>query len=81
MSEIEWKEPPPPIRGDRPPSFWGQVANECRKRPGQWALAKRDAYPQVGTYVRKHYGLEARTVSIPGTKRADIYVRWVEVSA
>ena len=62
-----------------------EFADALRRRPGEWAIFREDAVPNVAGAIRcgrsKAFrpagAFEATVRMIPGTTRAVIYVRYV----
>lgn len=49
-----------------------------KARPDEWALIKRDTYPNTTTWWKKRPGIQAKSSTIGKPKgMCDVYARWV----
>jgi hypothetical protein len=52
-TNLEWKNPPKPVRYKRGNVKWQAIAEELRKRPNEWALIAHDVNPSLVTHIRQ----------------------------
>jgi hypothetical protein len=82
---VKWGNPPERISGRNGSDRHRDTAQRLKDRPGEWALAYEAASHSLATNIRLGAtaayrpagSFEARTVTLPGTHRVDVYVRYI----
>lgn len=76
MSELKW-ETPDVARGKGMRGRWPAIIEQLKERPGEWAVVDEDASPNITTFLKSRYGVEAVARGVKNGRAERIYARWV----
>lgn len=79
MSEIEWETPPGSSTDGKRVGQVHEFVKKLKKRPGEWAVYRRDAQNTSGAYTNqaRHVGSDWIVRKNPDGETYTYYARWI----